>query len=194
MPLDVGKEFQRGHRQLRSARNARAGRGQEGNLRRRATAGPERRPSWHFLTGKQEPIDRARPQAVGFRYVYDEASDQYAHASGIMVLTPAARSPATSTTCTTPAATCGWAWSRRRQTRSARRSTRSCSFASTTTRRPARYGASDHELRARRRRADGGRIAGVFTRLSMRGERRRRGALAAAARPRQRRIDRSTRM
>ncbi len=42
---------------------------------------------WHFLTGSQESID-ALAQAVGFRYVYDPKSGQYAHAGGIMVATP----------------------------------------------------------------------------------------------------------
>lgn len=45
---------------------------------------------WHFLTGDQENIDRIT-ETVGFRYVYDAASDQYAHASGIVVLTPQGR-------------------------------------------------------------------------------------------------------
>jgi protein SCO1/2 len=42
---------------------------------------------WHFLTGDEDPI-RALTNAVGFRYVYDANHDQFAHASGIMVLTP----------------------------------------------------------------------------------------------------------
>lgn len=42
---------------------------------------------WHFLTGDQEPISRLA-DALGFRYVYDEASGEFAHASGIMVVTP----------------------------------------------------------------------------------------------------------
>ncbi len=42
---------------------------------------------WHFLTGDQEAIDRLA-SAVGFRYVYDAEIDQYAHPSGIIVLTP----------------------------------------------------------------------------------------------------------
>lgn len=41
---------------------------------------------WHFLTGTQEAIQQLT-QAVGFRYTYDVAQEQYAHASGIMVLT-----------------------------------------------------------------------------------------------------------
>lgn len=42
---------------------------------------------WHFLTGEETSI-RALTSAVGFRYVYDARRDQFAHASGIMVLTP----------------------------------------------------------------------------------------------------------
>jgi protein SCO1/2 len=43
--------------------------------------------AWHFLTGDAESI-RHLTQAVGFRYWYDSKQRQYAHASGIMVLTP----------------------------------------------------------------------------------------------------------
>jgi protein SCO1/2 len=42
---------------------------------------------WHFLTGEQESIDRLT-EAVGFRYRYDAKHDQFAHPSGVMVLTP----------------------------------------------------------------------------------------------------------
>lgn len=42
---------------------------------------------WHFLTGDETNI-RALSEAVGFRYHWDEATTQFAHASGIMVLTP----------------------------------------------------------------------------------------------------------
>jgi protein SCO1/2 len=45
---------------------------------------------WHFLTGKKDQID-ALAQAVGFRYAWDPEIQQYAHASGIMLLTPAGR-------------------------------------------------------------------------------------------------------
>jgi protein SCO1 len=43
---------------------------------------------WHFLTGKKDQID-ALAQAVGFRYAWDPEVQQFAHASGIMLLTPA---------------------------------------------------------------------------------------------------------
>src|SRR5437764_3003023 len=42
---------------------------------------------WHFLTGDEANIKRLT-EAVGFRYVWDEQTKQFAHASGIMVLTP----------------------------------------------------------------------------------------------------------
>jgi len=42
---------------------------------------------WHFLTGDPASIDRVA-DAVGFRYRYDEATKQFAHASAIMVATP----------------------------------------------------------------------------------------------------------
>jgi protein SCO1/2 len=45
---------------------------------------------WHFLTGEQDSIKRLT-DAVGFRYTYDARHDQFAHASGIMVLTPRGR-------------------------------------------------------------------------------------------------------
>lgn len=45
---------------------------------------------WRWLTG-DEPNIRALADAVGFRYVYDPKTKQYAHAAGIMLLTPSGR-------------------------------------------------------------------------------------------------------
>ncbi len=42
---------------------------------------------WHFLTGDQAAIDTLT-RAVGFRYAWDEKNQQFAHASGIIVMTP----------------------------------------------------------------------------------------------------------
>jgi protein SCO1 len=42
---------------------------------------------WHFLIGQPESIN-ALTKAVGFQYQYDAGSNQYAHATAIMVLTP----------------------------------------------------------------------------------------------------------
>jgi len=45
---------------------------------------------WHFLTGAQASIG-ALAASVGFRYVYDAQRDQFAHAAGIVFLTPEGR-------------------------------------------------------------------------------------------------------
>ena len=42
---------------------------------------------WHFLTGQPEAI-QTLTAAVGFRYVYDPKKDEYAHATGLLLLTP----------------------------------------------------------------------------------------------------------
>jgi len=42
---------------------------------------------WHFLTGEEQAIE-GLTRAVGFRYVYDPQTKQFAHASAIMILTP----------------------------------------------------------------------------------------------------------
>jgi protein SCO1/2 len=45
---------------------------------------------WHFLTGPPDSIN-ALTKAVGFQYQYDPKSNQYAHVTAIMVLTPQGR-------------------------------------------------------------------------------------------------------
>jgi protein SCO1/2 len=42
---------------------------------------------WHFLTGEEVAIQRLADE-VGFQYSYDAASKQYAHPSGLVILTP----------------------------------------------------------------------------------------------------------
>ena len=53
-----------------------------------ARAGADR--GWHFLTGTPEAIHQLT-DAVGYRYTYDEAIRQWAHASALIVLTPSGR-------------------------------------------------------------------------------------------------------
>ena len=45
---------------------------------------------WHFLTGDQPSIDRLT-KAAGFRYAWDAETKQYAHPSGVIVVTPDGR-------------------------------------------------------------------------------------------------------
>jgi protein SCO1/2 len=42
---------------------------------------------WHFLVGQQSAID-AFINAVGFQYEYDQTTQQFAHATAIMIATP----------------------------------------------------------------------------------------------------------
>ena len=42
---------------------------------------------WHFLTGDKASIDKLT-EAVGFHYKFDPATNQFVHASGIMLATP----------------------------------------------------------------------------------------------------------
>lgn len=57
-------------------------------LQRYHRAGTEA--GWHFLTGEESSL-AALTRAVSFRYAYDPKTKLYAHASGILVLTPQGR-------------------------------------------------------------------------------------------------------
>jgi protein SCO1 len=46
--------------------------------------------AWHFLTGNESAIE-AVTSALGYRYAYDDAGHQYAHAAGIAVVAPGGR-------------------------------------------------------------------------------------------------------
>ena len=45
---------------------------------------------WHFLTGEKSNI-KALTDAAGFHFKYDPQTDQFAHASGVMIVTPDGR-------------------------------------------------------------------------------------------------------
>ncbi|MFN0278636.1 MAG: SCO family protein [Pyrinomonadaceae bacterium] len=42
---------------------------------------------WHFLTGTEDAIEKIT-SAAGFSYKWDEKSNQFAHAAGVMIVTP----------------------------------------------------------------------------------------------------------
>ena len=48
---------------------------------------PEAAGGWHFLTGEKSQID-ALADAIGWHYHYDAKIDQFAHAAGIVLVTP----------------------------------------------------------------------------------------------------------
>lgn len=86
--FDAGKDFDivaisfdaRENEKPDLAKNKKAG-----YMTRYERAGAEN--GWHFLTGTQDEIDKVT-NAVGFKYQFDEATNQFAHAGGITVLTP----------------------------------------------------------------------------------------------------------
>src|SRR5271154_7618571 len=51
---------------------------------------PDTAEGWHFLTGAKPSID-SLTEAANFRYSFNEKSGIFAHASGIMLLTPDGR-------------------------------------------------------------------------------------------------------
>lgn len=51
---------------------------------------PGAQEGWHFLTGDEAEIAQLA-KTVGYRYKYDPLSDQYAHPSGLILLTPEGR-------------------------------------------------------------------------------------------------------
>lgn len=89
LTFDVGKEFT----VLTVSFDARDT--AEAATRKKATYVTEyKRPGaadgWHFLTGDEASIRRLT-EAVGFKYAWDEATRQFVHATGVMVLTPDGR-------------------------------------------------------------------------------------------------------
>jgi protein SCO1 len=51
---------------------------------------PETNSGWHFLVGSKESIDAAT-KAANFRFSFDVKNNLFAHASGVMILTPDGR-------------------------------------------------------------------------------------------------------
>jgi protein SCO1/2 len=58
--------------------------------KKRAVLGLPDASGWHFLTGDERAIGQLTA-ALGYRYAYDEATRQYAHAAGIVVVAPGGR-------------------------------------------------------------------------------------------------------
>jgi len=86
--LDAGKDFDvvaisfdaRENEKPELARNKKTA-----YMERYSRPGSEK--GWHFLTGSQAAID-AVTKAAGFSYQWDEKSKQFAHAGGVMIVTP----------------------------------------------------------------------------------------------------------
>jgi len=59
----------------------------EAYLRRYDRPGPESEAGWHFLTGDTPAIE-ALAKSVGFKYSFNPRTKLYAHAAGIVILSP----------------------------------------------------------------------------------------------------------
>jgi protein SCO1/2 len=89
LPFDPGKDFEVVTVSINPRETPRqAADRREHVLKRFERPGTEG--GWHFLVGDDASI-RPLMNAVGFRYTYDAKSDQYAHPTGIVILTPQGR-------------------------------------------------------------------------------------------------------
>lgn len=86
VPLEIGRDYQVVTVSIDPTETP-----EQAAEKKRSYARAYRRPGaaegWHFLTGDAAEIERLA-DAVGYRYRYDSASKQYAHAAGIMLATP----------------------------------------------------------------------------------------------------------
>ncbi len=89
LPLNVGRDFQVIDVSVDPAETAIAAAQKKSEYLRQYSR-PGAADSWHFLVGDERSIKRLADQA-GFRYVYDSQTRQYAHPSGVIVLTPKAK-------------------------------------------------------------------------------------------------------
>jgi protein SCO1 len=86
LPLNIGRDFQVIDVSIDPSETATAAAQKKSEyLRQYGRLGAT--DSWHFLVGNERSITRLADQA-GFRYVYDPQARQYAHPSGVIVLTP----------------------------------------------------------------------------------------------------------
>ncbi len=89
VPMDIGKDFEVVNISFNSRETPQLAAAKKANyVREYGRPGGNR--GWHFLVGDEDSIRKAT-QAAGFRYKYLPDVNQYAHASGIMILTPDGR-------------------------------------------------------------------------------------------------------
>jgi protein SCO1/2 len=89
LTLDVGKDFRIVTVSI-DARDTPAGAAEKKRTLVSDYGRPGASQGWHFLVGDAETVRRLA-DAVGFHYRYDASTDQFAHATGLFVLTPQGR-------------------------------------------------------------------------------------------------------
>jgi len=91
IPFDVGKEFDVVTVSINPGETPELAREKKQTYLEEYTRSPGvASAGWHFLTGSEASI-RALADSIGYHYVYDEETQQFAHPSGIIVTTPAGR-------------------------------------------------------------------------------------------------------
>lgn len=86
MPLEVGKDYEVVTVSFDERENPPLAKAKKANyVQRYEGKGAEQ--GWHFLTGNAVAV-RKVAESVGFHYAWDSMTNQFAHAAGIMVLTP----------------------------------------------------------------------------------------------------------
>ena len=118
LSLEPGKDFEVVTGQLRSARTPALAAAQEGRLPAALQAAGRRRRLAFSDRRRTASIERLT-KAAGFRYVWDEQTKQFAHPTGIIVLTPDGRLARYLFGIEYGPRDCGWRWSKRRPARSA---------------------------------------------------------------------------
>ena len=86
MTLDIGKDFEVVTVSFNPQESWQLAQNKKTNYLEKFSR-PEARQGWHFLTGQEAAIKQLA-DSVGFRYAYDPRTKQFAHASGVMVITP----------------------------------------------------------------------------------------------------------
>ena len=86
LPLSVGTDFQIINISI-DPKETPAAAAQKKSEYLREYGRPKAARAWHFLVGDQGSIGKLADQ-TGFRYAYDPQTTQYAHPSGVVVLTP----------------------------------------------------------------------------------------------------------
>jgi protein SCO1/2 len=86
MPLDLGTDYQVVTVSFDDRETAPLAKMKKENYVKKYNR-PGAAEGWHFLTGNAVAV-RKIAEAAGFHYVWDSMTNQFAHAAGIMVLTP----------------------------------------------------------------------------------------------------------
>lgn len=89
LQLDAGRDFEILTVSFNPRETPELARGKKATYLKRYVR-PTAAAGWHFLTGDDAEIHRVT-DAAGFRYTWDADNQQYAHATGLVILTPTGR-------------------------------------------------------------------------------------------------------